>query len=64
MATVKTLSQTVTTLEAEGKAKGGCILALQGNSVDLFTKVDNLEQHRRRHSDRIFGFREEDPGHT
>ena len=61
---MKTLSQTVTTLKAEVKAKDDCIRALQDNVEELQTKLDDLEQQGRKDSVRIFGLPEVDPGTT
>ena len=58
------LSTKVTTLEAEGKVKDEKITTMEKRITQLESTIDDLEQHGRRESMRIFGLPEDDPGTT
>ena len=62
--TIQALSSKVTTLEAEGKVKDAKIATLEKRITQMETTLDDLEQHGRRESMRIFGLPETDPGTT
>ena len=61
---IKTLSTKVTNLETEGKVKDVKITAMEKRITQLESTIDDLEQHGRRESMRIFGLPEDDPGTT
>ena len=62
--TIKSLTQMVATLKEEVKNRDQTIQVLQGEVSQLHTRLDDLEQHGRRDSIRIFGLPEEAPGTT
>ena len=62
--TVKDLQQTVGSLQTTIKRKDDEIQALKREVSELHTRVDNLEQHSRRASVRVFGVPEDTPGST
>ena len=62
--TVAMLSQSITSLKKEMEEKDSIIRELQGSVSRLHVTVDDLEQHGRRESMRVFGLPETTPGST
>ena len=62
--TVAMLSQSITSLKKEVEEKDSIIRELQGSVSRLQVTVDDLEQHGRRESMRVFGLPETTPGST
>ena len=62
--TVAMLSQSITSLKKEVEEKDSIIRELQGSVSRLQVTVDDLEQHGRRESIRVFGLPETTPGST
>ena len=61
---INSLTQTVTQLKGELKTRDESIRSLQSEVTELQTRVEDLEQHGRRDSVRIFGIPEDEPGST
>ena len=62
--TVKDLQQTVGSLQSSIKRKDEEIEGLRREVIDLKARADDLEQHSRRASIRVFGIPEDTPGTT
>ena len=61
---IHALTQTVTQLKGEIKSRDDTIRSLQCEVTELQTRVEDLEQHGRRDSLRIFRIMEDEPGNT
>ena len=61
---INSLTQTVTQLKGELKTRDDTIRSLQSEVTELQTRVEDLKQHGRRDSVRIFSIPEDEPGST
>ena len=62
--TIQALSAKINTLEADNKAKDEKIAKMEQRILHLESSIDDLEQHGRRDSVKIFGLPEDNPGTT